>query len=218
MKRLSKLVLLLLCAPLLTGCGVESLTADTLPWVSDVPLLFVDDFSQQTAGWKVFEDRLSYVGYSQNGFRLWVDLPNYQVWSVPGLNFRDTHTYARVRKIDGPNDNLFGLLCRYQDEGNFYALVISSDGYYGIYKKEAGIQSLIGLNEMDFDEAIHRENGVNEILAVCEGDQLALFVNDTKLLQVTDDTFSYGDVGLIAGNLSEPGVDVLFDYFIVVKP
>lgn len=205
-------------ALLLTGCTAENLAADTLPWVSDTPILFADDFSRQTGGWQTHQDRLSYIGYEQDGFRLWVDVPNYQVWSVPGLNFVNTHIYTRARQLAGPSDNLWGVLCRYQDGDNYYALVISSDGYYGIMKKQAGVPSLLGLDQMGFSEAIHRGGEANEILAICEGDQLALFVNEVRLLLVNDDTFTHGDVGLIAGNLAQPGVDILFEHFIVVKP
>ena len=203
---------------LLAGCMFEFMSADTLPWVSDEPLLFADDFSHQTGGWRIYEDRLSFVGYDQGGFRLWVDLPNYQVWSRPGLNFKDTHLYTRAQMLGGPNDNLFGVLCRFQDDGNYYAFVISSDGYYGIIKKQAGVQGLLGSSQMGFSEAIHRGGETNEILAVCQGEQLVLFVNGVQLEQVSDATFTHGDVGLIAGNRAEPGVDILFDYFIVMKP
>lgn len=210
--------LLPLLGLLLAGCTAEFFSADTLPWISDEPILFADDFTRQTGGWRTHEDRLSFVGYTQDGFRLWVDLPDYQVWSRPGLNFKDTHTYTRVEKVAGPNDNLLGVMCRYQDEGNYYAFVISSDGYYGIIKKQAGVQSLLGFDQMGFNEAVHRGDAVNEILAICQGDQLVLFVNEVKLLQVSDATFSNGDAGLIAGNRGQPGVDVRFDYFIVIKP
>lgn len=217
MKR-SHLVWIVLAVFALSGCVSEPLTADSLPWVREEPILFMDDFSQQTGGWRTRSDRLSYAGYVQNGFRLWVDLPNFQVWSVPGLIFKDIHIYTRAQKTAGPDDNYFGLICRYQDDDNFYAFVISSDGYYGIFKKQGGTQTLVGLTQMDFDEAIQRGGEPNEIMAVCQGDQLALIVNEVKLLQVTDATFTHGDVGMIAGNLSQPGADILFDYFIVINP
>lgn len=217
MKKLLLWALLIMVA-CLAGCKTETLTADSLPWVSDKPVMFMDDFTHQTGGWQTYTDRLSFAGYAQNGFRLWVDLPNYQIWSVPGLNFRDTHIYTQAHQVDGPDNNLFGLLCRFQDEQNFYSLVISSDGYFGIFKKLAGVQTLVDLPQMGFSEVIKRDGQPNEIMAVCQGDQLALLVNETKLLQVTDSSLSYGDVGVIVGNLSEPGADILFDYFIVVKP
>lgn len=217
MKRFTLWVLLLLVLSL-SGCMAEAFTADTLPWVGEGPVLFMDDFSRQTGGWRTFDDRLSYAGYASNAFRLWVALPDFQISSVPGLNFKDTHIYTRAYKSAGPDDNFMGLLCRYQDDENFYAFVISSDGYYGIHKKQGGTQSLVGLPQMGFDETIQRGHQANDILAVCQGDQLALFVNGIKLLQVADETFSSGDVGMIAGNFSQPGAEILFDYFVVVKP
>jgi hypothetical protein len=217
MKKTSILILIL-TALLLSGCQSEAMTADSIAWMSEEPILFADDFTSQTGGWKTQEDRISYAGYTQEGFRLWVDMPNFLIWSVPGLNFKDTRIYTKVQKTAGPDNNLFGVICRYQDRQNYYAFMISSDGYYGIYRRQAGIISRMGLTQMGFSEAILRGEQSNEMLALCQGDQLVLFVNNTKLLQVTDDTFSYGDVGLIAGNLTKPGTDILYNYFIVVKP
>ena len=134
------------------------------------------------------------------------------------MNFKDAHIYTQASKIGGPNNNLFGLLCRYQDPINFYALIISSDGYYGILKVIEGHQTLIDQKHLDFSEVINQGNTDNEIHALCQGETLALIVNDTRLLQVQDDTLSFGDVGLIAGSFSEPGVNVLFDNFIVLNP
>ena len=216
---MKKLVLCLFgCLLILSGCKSKMLTADTLPWVSDEPILFSDDFSSQTGGWRTHENRLSFIGYSQGGFRLWVDLPDYQVWSVPGLNFKNVHLHTRAHKIAGPNDNLFGLICRYQNEENYYALVVSSDGYYGIIKKQAGIQNLLGMDELGYSEMINREDAANEILGICQGEQLALFVNGVQLIEVSDASFAYGDIGLLAGNRAQPGADVLFDYLIVINP
>lgn len=202
----------------LSACSTPFLAADQLPWVGDHPVLFREDFSIEDVGWTTRDDSLSFAGHSQNGFRLWTQVPNFQFWSVPGLNFKDTLIHVRARKLAGPDNNLFGLTCRYQDEQNFYALVIGSDGYYGIFKRVDGEQSLIEQEHMDFSDVILRDDGVNVIQAVCQGDHLALFVNDTRLIQVQDSTFSNGDVGMIVGNFSEPGVDILFDDFIVVKP
>ena len=217
MKKWIPLVLVILAISL-SGCKDESLGADKISWVGDTPILFMDDFSTPTGGWRTHEDRLTYAGYDQDGFRLSVDQPNFLIWSVPGLNFQDIHIYARAQRLDGPDDNLYGLICRYQDNHNFYAFMISSDGYYGIYRKQAGYLSLMGSTKMGFSEVIRRGGDYNQIMAICRGDQLALIVNDTNLLQVTDSTFTYGDVGMIVGNLAEPGTNILFDYFIVSKP
>mgnify|MGYP006281921169 CR=1 FL=1 len=217
MKR--KIVFSLLLLPLmLIGCFELPITADTFAWIREERLLFKDTFAENSGGWKTHEDTLSYAGYQEGGFRLWADVPNYQFWSVPGLNFRDTQVVARARVLAGPDDNMFGLLCRYQDENNYYALVIGADGYYGIFKNLDGEHSLIDQQHMDFSEEINRGKNENKLQAVCQNDHLSLFVNGTMLLQVQDESLAYGDIGLIVGNFAESGVDVLFDDFIVVSP
>jgi len=217
MKRLF-LLLFIILSLLLGGCQIQALTADTLPWVGEERVLFQDDFTHQTGGWRTYQDSLSFAGYQLGGFRLWANAPHYQFWSVPGLNFKDSLVFTQARKLAGPDDNMFGILCRYQDAANYYALVIGSDGYYGIFKMVSGQQRLIGQEHMDFSEKINRGENENDLVALCQGDKLSLIVNDTPLLQVEDSTFDYGDVGLVVGNFSDVGVDILFDDFIVVKP
>jgi len=214
---IKRILLLLLLSLLLTGCGRLFLTADTIPWINQNPVLFKDDFTDQTGGWMTYQDSLSFAGYEQSGFRLMTDVPNYQIWSVPGLSFRNTQIFVQARKIEGIDDNLFGLMCRYQDQAHYYAFVISSDGYFGIYKKIDGQLALIDQAHMDFSVAINQGTGVNDIQVVCLDDQLVLTVNNRRLLQVRDDTLTYGDVGLIAGSYETPGVSILFDNFIVLK-
>lgn len=217
MKRINFLMMIILSF-VLGGCQAEALAADQLPWVGGESVLFKDDFSYTTGGWRAYEDFISFAGHQSGGFRLWANVPQYQFWSTPGLNFSDTLIYTKTRQLGGPSDNMVGVLCRYQNSANYYALVIGSDGYYGIYKMAAGQQSLIAQAHMDFSDKIHRGGEENEIIALCKGNQLALVVNDTPLIQVEDSTFKNGDVGLIVGNFSEAGVDILFDDFIVIKP
>lgn len=215
---MKKVYLVLLLMLTLSACVRGSLAADTLPWVNEDPILFKDSFATETGGWITHEDAMSFSGYAQGGFRMWANVPNFQFWSLPSLNFKNTHIFVKTTKLSGPDDNLIGLICRYQDESNFYALMIGSDGYYGIFRTLAGEQMLIDQPHMEFSEAINRGKSVNEIQAVCKDDHLILIVNDVKLLQVQDDSFETGDVGLIVGNFSEQGVDILFDNFIVVRP
>ena len=218
MKMRSSWVGLVLLVIGLTACRPAFLAADQLPWVGDEPVLFRDDFSGENIGWSTHEDSLSFAGFNMSGYRLWTKMPDFQFWSVPGLNFKDTLVQVRTTKLSGPDDNLFGVICRYQNDDNFYALMIGSDGYYGIYKRVGGMQTLIDQQHLDFSAAIARGEAPNTLQAVCQADQLSLLVNNVNLISVTDETFRNGDVGIIVGNFTEPGVDILFDDFIVVSP
>ncbi len=219
MKRNKKFFILpLILLILMTGCTQLGIPMDTLPWVSNDPIYFKDSFEVTSGGWMTFDDDIGYAGYDGGGFRIWAGIENYQFWSVPGLNFKDTIIHVRAKKISGPENNLFGVMCRYQDDANYYAIVLGSDGYYGIFKTVEGQQSLIAQKHMDFSAAIQQGNSENEIQAVCQGEHLLLIVNGERLLHVTDGSLSQGDVGLIVGNFSEPGTEIIFDNFIVAKP
>ncbi len=74
------------------------------------------------------------------------------------------------------------------------------------------------MESMLFTERINQGTGTNVIQADCEGENLTLSVNGTVLADVTDNRFSSGDVGLIAGTFDEPGTDILFDNFFVRQP
>ena len=51
---------------------------------------------------------------------------------------------GRVNENNGRCSNSFGVICRYQDEENFYAGLITSDGYAGIFEVKEGIYHLKG--------------------------------------------------------------------------
>jgi hypothetical protein len=203
---------------LLPGCRYGLPPADQFPWMDDSRIFFKDDFSKRTGGWTTHADAISFSGYVADSFRIWANVPFFNFWSTPGLTFADSLIYVRTFKQSGPDNNLFGVICRYQGENNFYALVIGSDGYYGILKKLDGEQMLVARTQMAFSEVINRGEAANDIQASCQGDQLALFVNGIQLIEVSDSSFATGDVGVIAGNFLDPGADILFDDFIVVKP
>jgi hypothetical protein len=134
------------------------------------------------------------------------------------LNFTDVVIEVDATKVAGPDDNDLGVICRYQDIENFYFMIVSSDGYYGVGKVVGGLQELIGEEQMLPHDSIKQGNVTNRIKADCVGSHLVLHVNGTKLLDVEDTTFSSGDVGLMAGTFGESGTDIHFDNFVVKNP
>jgi hypothetical protein len=147
-----------------------------------------------------------------------VNQADYDFWSVAGQHFQDAVIEVDVRRIDGPEDNDFGVICRYQDAKNFYMFLVSSDGYYGIGKVKNDQHSLIGIEQLQYTELIRPEQVDTRLRADCVGDSLILSVDGEKLLEVRDSDFSSGDVGVLAGAYSTPGVDILFDNFEVRQP
>lgn len=181
-------------------------------------LLFQDGFDDPSSGWDRVHDQQGLTDYENGRYRILVNEQNADFWANPDLDFRDVVIDVDAEKVAGPDDNDFGVLCRYQDIENFYFLIISSDGYYGIGKVEGGEQSLLDPPQMYYSEVILTGNTTNHLTARCKGAELKLAVNNQLIAEARDDTFSEGDVGLIVGTFSEPGVDILFDNFSVKVP
>ena len=125
---------------------------------------------------------------------------------------------VEATKVNGPDDNSFGIICRYQDVGNFYRFIATSDGYAGIILvQDNNMINLSGENLTPITIALPG-NATNKLRVDCIGDILSLFVNGEEVLSVQDPTFSNGDVGLFAGTFDIIGTEILFDNFIVTSP
>ena len=71
---------------------------------------------------------------------------------------------------------------------------------------------------MVFSPVIRTGGQTNRIQAVCQGNELSLYVNDELLETVTDDTHSQGGVGLGAGSGSAGDARIQFDNFGATRP
>ncbi|MDT8899023.1 hypothetical protein QYE77_12180 [Thermanaerothrix sp. 4228-RoL] len=199
------------------ACGLPGQVAPTA--TRQVEILFQDDFSDPDSGWDRRQDSDGVTDYTGDGaYRIRVDTPNLEVWANPGRNFKDVQIEVDATKVAGPDDNDFGVLCRYVDTQNFYFFLISSDGYFGIGKKVNGETQVIGAENLESHTAIRQGTTTNHIRADCVGNTLSLHVNGTLLRTVNDEALKEGDVGLIAGAYAEPGVEIFFDNFMVYKP
>ena len=77
---------------------------------------------------------------------------------------------------------------------------------------------MLGQSEMQADGNIKTGMAVNHLRADCAGDSLTFYVNGFKVASVQDSTLKAGGVGLLAGTFDQPGVDVIFDNFVALKP
>ena len=182
-------------------------------------VLFQDDFTDPESGWLQGEDDTGSAGYDQGGFRIFVttDLSaKLSILRTP--SFSDVRLEVEATKLAGPDDNDFGLVCRYVDENNFYFFEISSDGYAGIGKYKNNELVMISAAQMQSSEAILQGEATNRLRADCSGSQLTFYVNGTRVAESEDSDFSEGYAGLIAGTFETPGVEILFDNFSVFQP
>ncbi len=181
-------------------------------------LLFQDGFSDPSSGWDQIRTQEGLTDYENDRYRILVNSTNADYWSNPGLYFMNVRIEVDAGKNTGPDDNDYGVLCRYQNTENFYFLIISSDGYYGIGIVEGGEQKLLHPPQMYQSDFIHTGMSANHIQVICDGPRLALIVNGEFIAEAYDSTFIDGDIGLIVGSFDIPGVDIWFDNLMVTNP
>ena len=176
-------------------------------------LLYEESFGDATSGWDEFDDDDTWAGYVDGEYRVGVYRANYMAWGnpQPDQEFTGYQVEVDARPVEGPVDNNFGLLLRYQPEGDdFYWFQISADGYYSFdLRQDSEWTSLVDWMESD---AIRQGlDATNRLKVICEGNQFRFYVNDVFLGEVVDSSLSLGSIGLAAGAFDEPGVVIHFD-------
>ncbi len=209
------LVLLSLC---LAACQAN--TSEVKATITPVrAALMEDDFSDPKSGWTTFSGQDGLNAYQDGGYRILVNYEQYYFWGNPGRSFKDVVIEVDAKKLAGPDNNDYGVICRYQDIESFYFFTIGSDGYFGISKYTKDGDSLIGMSSLGKNtDVILGGDATNHIKVTCQGDTLKLEVNGTLLAEAVDADFTRGDVGLIAGSNETVGVDVMFDNLLVTEP
>lgn len=180
-------------------------------------VLFQDDFSRPTTGWDRLQATEGIMDYDGGGYRMLVNSLQMNFWSTPRLNLSDARIEVDSGKLAGPDENRIGLVCRFNGT-DYYFFLISSDGFYGIGVFTGGKGVLLGQSEMQASSNIKVGLAVNHLRADCVGNTLTFYVNGFQVAQAQDATLAKGDVGLLAGTFGTPGVDVVFDNFVVLQP
>ena len=182
-------------------------------------VLYQDDFSDSSSGWENFHDpEKGTMDYFDSFYRVQV-LGEFQMLTTgPGLDFADVKLASDMLKVVGTSNDIFGLVCRMEDQDNYYYFVISSDGYYGIGKVIDGVQTMLGATGMLPSEIISKGMAKNHLQADCIDENLVLSINGQELVSTEDGEIGTGDVGIIVGTMQDSENVVLFDNFSVINP
>jgi hypothetical protein len=213
------ILLLLIFSSCIISCSGK--TESTLPGVqssSSATLLFQDDFSNPDSGWDRLNNVDGIIDYVKGQYQIEVDRANYDYFATSSHSFSDVHIEVEATRNSGDVNNNFGVICRYLGKNDFYVGMISSDGFFGIFKVINGEYHLIGMDSMAKSDSIKQDSETNLIRFDCKGNTLTLYANGTQLDSRQDADLSQGDVGLLAGTNKNPGVKISFDNFKVYQP
>lgn len=180
-------------------------------------VLFEDDFSHPETGWDHTLADEGIMDYDAGGYRILVNSLQTNFWSTSHQNFSNVQIEVDAGKLAGPDENRIGLVCRFNGS-DYYFFIISSDGFYGMGVYSGGQALLLGQSEMQASSSINKGLAVNHLRADCTGNTLTFYINGLQVAQTQDSTLTTGGVGLLAGTFATPGVDVIFDNFVVLQP
>lgn len=208
------LVVASICLLCLAGCALYPLELQA----ESGQVLFQDNFSSRDGGWPSEITPTGISDYLGEAYRILVLSPETDRLAQPGLDLADVHIQVESTRIAGPDDNRFGVMCRVQDPNNYYAFLVSTDGYFAIVKMHAGQTTILGAETMQRDERLLPGQANHVLEAVCQEQWLSIRVDGFDLVRTQDTVFERGDVGLIVGAFNEPGPEILFDNFQVLAP
>jgi S1-C subfamily serine protease len=182
-------------------------------------ILFQDDFSNALNRWSNWNDTDGSVGYQNGTYQISVSSPKTYIWGRPGQTFSASIITVQASVLNPTGQGDYGIVCRFRDDGNFsnfYAFEVSEDGFYSIWKYENG--KVVSLKDWTSASQLNNLSPSMTLQASCVGSTLTLSVNNITIDQVSDNSFSSGDTGLIAGTMDKGGLLISFDNFIVQKP
>lgn len=135
--------------------------------------------------------------------------PGGYIWGLNEESHQDIIIEVETNLLSAHRDNAYGVMCRANPENNGegYYFLISGDGYWAIGRGE--LEGLNPLVEWRKHYAIRGDK--NAIRAICLGQNLILYVNDTYMGEFVDEMYTEGVTGFAAAAFTGGDISVTFD-------
>ena len=172
--RLIFLAIMLLVA--LTACGPDVRPAQP------GQLLYVTTFDSFADDWDLYAGELAaqIADAGQNPvLRLTVDDVQAGGFTVLEPYFADFDVIVQANQSGGPDNNGFGLLFRHQNNDNYYAFLISGDGYYQVTRRLEGVDDVV--SDWAPLAGIHQGQAANTLRVIGQGDTFTFLINDVQV-------------------------------------
>jgi len=180
-------------------------------------VLFADDFSDPNSGWPAGRNDVGMFGYQPDSYRILVNGNSQVQWVSTDRVYDNASIFVDSAPVIEGTTGYYGLLCRIQDDQNFYYFVIQSNGEYTIGKYKNNEFHSFFAEGWRHSNAINTGNQTNRLQADCLGNTLRLYVNNVRLDEVADPDFTAGFSGILAAALDDQDFEVRFDNFLVTK-
>jgi hypothetical protein len=167
------------------------------------------------SGWTNYADESTRFSVTPDGYLIDVG----QTWAAWQYTTRDfpsrcyVETTAQAQVCPGISS--FGLIFRYRDNGNLYALALNCTGGWELKLRKDGEWFAPVLTGALTPEQFTGVGGLHRIGLYGDGTQLTVFYNGEAVGTVRDETFRDGDVGVYVEAATDELTRVLFEQLIV---
>jgi hypothetical protein len=197
----------------------EEPVADGLWANPDIPddWLFYEDFSTIDNSWDEIQTEKYTTGYHEGGtygfsFNIGMIIRSVQLPFDPMGTLEDIEVAFKANSPEG--SGFYGAICRMQDDDNYYMAIVSDDSTYSLAKRSGGEFTMF----VDA-QTLPAYQSLSLLRLRCEGDSIALYVDDLYAGGFNDSEFSSGTTGIVAGTFGEQaGARVLFHQVIATPP
>jgi hypothetical protein len=219
-QKMSKRGMVLILLTLLVLVGAACMTGNTTSSQEEdnANVILSDDFSDSNSGWEVGDYPGGTVGYGDGVYEVVSFGDSKVMWGISKEQYSNVVIEVEATQVEAPssNNNDYGVMCRVQENGDGYSLLVSGDGYYAIQVSVDG--NFTALVDWTESGKIEKGNATNEIKAICDGENLTLYVNGSKLAEATDSTFSEGFVSMAATSYESSSTTINFDNLVLREP
>jgi hypothetical protein len=184
---------------------------------SSAGVLFNDDFSSQTAsvdsGW-VFDtgDNVD-TTWAPNQFiitlkkKQWIGLSwpdgtydNFGAEAVAQPTTDEYSEYGIVFRVSGDNT----------DTRSYYTFAVTTDGKYYVQKKVNGKWADTDPVKATASSYVKKGKARNTLAVLTQGSQISLYINDSPVKTITDDSITEGQVGIFIATGDNDSAEVTF--------
>lgn len=192
----------------------------SLPTVFDPGSVILEDNFSSPFGWYNDENPRFTLQYADGSYRMFIMTKNNPIWSVREKDIGDVVLEVDAQQTGGAQDSYYGLVCRFVDGKNYYMLVMSEEGNARIVKVLGGKQTTLAQTQIQAGS--YKPGEGNRLKAECISENgvtgLTFYINDTFVLNAQDNEYQSGRLGMVAGNTTTSGVEVIFDNLVAKAP
>ncbi|HEX6268608.1 MAG TPA: family 16 glycoside hydrolase [Anaerolineales bacterium] len=201
------------------------------PPVPQAEEFFTEEFDEPlSSDWSIFTvtgsndaDPDKVMVDTQDGKLVWEFDSEYVYYYLfySAFDYEDVRVEARADNR-GRNNNSISLICRYDPDIGWYEFNVANNGLYDILYGEVTSSGEIAYNTIanGGSNAIKQGKEVNEYAAICEGDELTLFINGQEVNSITERNYGLrsGQVGVSVSSFNVLPILIEMDWFTISEP